>query len=298
MMKFVKAFLFSLLLTSGAFAQGAGQLQSGQIWGNPKATQAPATGTTVGAVLDRQLTCSSQGDIIFRGSAAWSCLAPGLANAPLLSKGSAANLAYSTISYPTSANSGGVACFSSTTAMISSVAETANAIMLGGGAGACPTPLASLGTTTTVLHGNASGAPTFGSVAYADIATAAIATTSQYLAGTSSELVQSGVIYTAETTTTFGATTTFDFSTFINTAVTLTANITTQTLTNVKAGQAGQIRLIQDGTGSHTTVWNSIFKFSGGATPVLTTTANAVDALEYNCVSSTYCVASMIPNVK
>jgi hypothetical protein len=36
--------------------------------------------------------------------------------------------------------------------------------VLGAGAGATPTPMASLGTTTTVLHGNASGAPTFGAV--------------------------------------------------------------------------------------------------------------------------------------
>jgi len=48
--------------------------------------------------------------------------------------------------------------------LASSVALTANALVLGGGAGATPTPLASLGTTTTVLHGNAGGAPTFGAV--------------------------------------------------------------------------------------------------------------------------------------
>lgn len=40
---------------------------------------------------------------------------------------------------------------------------TANAILLGTGT-AAPTPLGSLGTTTTLLHGNAAGAPTFGPV--------------------------------------------------------------------------------------------------------------------------------------
>lgn len=137
-----------------------------------------------------------------------------------------------------------------------------------------------------------------GLVTFADIATAALSTTSQYLSGAANVVVPASVIYTAETTATFGATTTFDFNTFINTAVTLTGNITTMTLSNVKAGQAGQIRFIQDGTGSRTAAFNSIFKFSGGAAPVLTTAAAAVDALEYNCVTSSYCVASLIPNVK
>ena len=60
--------------------------------------------------------------------------------------------------------SGGVPYFSSTSAMTSSAVLTSNALVLGGGAGAAPAPLASLGTTTTVLHGNAAGAPTFGAV--------------------------------------------------------------------------------------------------------------------------------------
>lgn len=124
------------------------------------------------------------------------------------------------------------------------------------------------------------------------------ATAAQYFAGTASKVVESGVIYQAETTTSFAATTVFDFSTFINTAVTLTGNITTQTLSNVKAGQAGTIAFIQDGTGSRTTVWNSIFKFTGGATPTLTTTAAAVDVLSYSCRSASFCVASLLANVK
>jgi trimeric autotransporter adhesin len=75
------------------------------------------------------------------------------------------------IANPTSApaftiagTSGGIPYFSSGTTWATSGALTANAIVLGGGAGAAPAPLASLGTTTTVLHGNAAGAPTFGAV--------------------------------------------------------------------------------------------------------------------------------------
>lgn len=64
----------------------------------------------------------------------------------------------------TSGTSGGVPYYSSSSTIASSVALTANAITLGGGAGSAPASLGSLGTTTTVLHGNAAGAPTFGAV--------------------------------------------------------------------------------------------------------------------------------------
>jgi len=64
----------------------------------------------------------------------------------------------------TSGTSGGILGFTSSTTMASSVALTANEIVLGGGAGTTPIPLGSLGTSSTVLHGNASGAPSFSSV--------------------------------------------------------------------------------------------------------------------------------------
>lgn len=64
----------------------------------------------------------------------------------------------------TSGTSGGVLYFSAAGVIGSSAALSANQIVLGGGAGAAPATLGSLGTTTTVLHGNAAGAPTFGAV--------------------------------------------------------------------------------------------------------------------------------------
>ncbi|MCC8963786.1 hypothetical protein H8A95_16060 [Bradyrhizobium sp. Pear76] len=133
-----------------------------------------------------------------------------------------------------------------------------------------------------------------GLVGYSAMASGALATQAQYFSAAANTLVPTSVIYTSETTTTYGATTTFDFSTFINTAVTLTGNITTMNVANVKAGQAGTITFIQDGTGSRTTVWNSIFKFAGGAQPSLSTAASAVDVLAYSCRSATFCVASLV----
>lgn len=64
----------------------------------------------------------------------------------------------------TSGTSGGIPAYTGSTTITSSGLLTNHAIMLGGGAGATPKVVASLGTTTTVLHGNASGDPTFGAV--------------------------------------------------------------------------------------------------------------------------------------
>lgn len=67
--------------------------------------------------------------------------------------------------YVATGTSGGVLGFTSTNTLASSAALAANAIVLGGGAGATPTTLGSTGTATTVLHGNSGGAPSFGAVA-------------------------------------------------------------------------------------------------------------------------------------
>jgi hypothetical protein len=101
-------------------------------------------------------------------------------------------------------------------------------------------------------------------------------------------------MYTAEIPITFGATTNLDFSTFINGALTLTGNTALNIFNAPKAGQAGQIRLIQDGTGSRTiSNWTTTFKFTGGAAPTLSTAASAIDVLFYSCISPTICYASL-----
>jgi hypothetical protein len=123
------------------------------------------------------------------------------------------------------------------------------------------------------------------------------ATAGNFEAGTANKVLTSNIVFTSETTTTYGSTTTFDMSTFFNTQVTLTGNITTATCSNIKAGQSGTIRFIQDGSGSRTAVWCSQFKWAGGTTGTLTTTASAVDALVYSCSSTSYCVVSLIKNV-
>jgi len=63
-----------------------------------------------------------------------------------------------------SGTSGGLLYFSGSGTIASSGAFTANQILLGGGTGNPPAALGSLGTTTTLLHGNASGPPSFSAV--------------------------------------------------------------------------------------------------------------------------------------
>lgn len=121
------------------------------------------------------------------------------------------------------------------------------------------------------------------------------ASVANFEAGASNKVLTSDIVFTAETTTTYGTTTTLDFNTFLNTRVTLTGNITTLTCSNMKAAQSGTITLVQDGTGSRTMVagWCSVFRWANGARGVLSTAASSIDALFYNCISSSVCYVSL-----
>jgi len=77
--------------------------------------------------------------------------------------------------------------------------------------------------------------------------------------------------------------------------ITLGGNRTLAAPTNLTAGQTGHIYFIQDGTGSRTLSYNSVFQFAGGSDPVLTTGANAVDLLVFS-VRATDKVDAVIVN--
>jgi len=59
--------------------------------------------------------------------------------------------------------------------------------------------------------------------------------------------------------------------------VTLGGNRTMAAPTNIVAGGIYRLYVIQDGTGTRTITWNSVFKWPAGVAPTLTTTAAAVD---------------------
>ena len=88
-------------------------------------------------------------------------------------------------------------------------------------------------------------------------------------------------------TLTPGTTVTPDFAVSNNFSLTPTQNTTIANPTNLTAGQSGSIFIVQDGTGSRTAAWGSYWDFAGGTAPTLTTTAAAVDRVDYVVRSST-----------
>jgi hypothetical protein len=80
--------------------------------------------------------------------------------------------------------------------------------------------------------------------------------------------------------------------------LTLGGNRTLGAPTNQTAGQSGVIVITQDGTGSRTLAYNSVWKFPSGTAPTLTTTANAVDVLAYYVESGTRITARLLSDVK
>ena len=93
------------------------------------------------------------------------------------------------------------------------------------------------------------------------------------------------------------ATIAVDLSLGNNFSVTLGGNRTLGAPTNTTAGQSGVIVVTQDGTGSRTLAYNSIYKFAGGTAPTLTTTASAVDVLAYYVESATRITVTSLLNV-
>lgn len=100
------------------------------------------------------------------------------------------------------------------------------------------------------------------------------------------------------TTLTDGATITPDLNDSNNFVVTLGGNRTMANPSNATAGQSGSIKIAQDGTGSRTLAFGANWKFVGGTAPTLTTTASAIDRLDYYVASSTEIHAVVSLDVK
>ena len=78
-----------------------------------------------------------------------------------------------------------------------------------------------------------------------------------------------------------------DFNTGQNFAITLAGNRTLENPTNCVAGQVGSIFIVQDGTGTRTLAFGSNWGFPDGTAPVISTSINAVDRLDYIVHTST-----------
>ena len=93
-------------------------------------------------------------------------------------------------------------------------------------------------------------------------------------------------------TLTDGANISVDLGANQNFTVTLAGNRTLDNPTNIVVGQTGSIFIVQDATGSRTLSFGSYYDFAGGTAPTLTTTASAVDRIDYVVRTSTsiHCV--------
>jgi hypothetical protein len=86
-----------------------------------------------------------------------------------------------------------------------------------------------------------------------------------------------GQIYTPTQTLTDQATVTWDANASAVAVLTLGGNRTIAAPTNLVDGGTYILRLYQDGTGSRTVTWNSVFKWPGGVAPTLSTAASSKD---------------------
>lgn len=90
--------------------------------------------------------------------------------------------------------SGGLPYFNSAATLASSASLSQFAVLVGGGAGQAPASLSSLGTTTQVLHGNAGGLPSFGSIVIGDIAAGSLSGTGAKLGTTTGALINGNCV--------------------------------------------------------------------------------------------------------
>jgi hypothetical protein len=89
-----------------------------------------------------------------------------------------------------------------------------------------------------------------------------------------------------------------DLATGVDFTVTLGGNRTLGAPSNPIVGKTGVIMISQDGTGSRTLAYNSVYKFAGGTAPSLTTTASRVDYLFYKVANSTFIHASLSKDIR
>jgi hypothetical protein len=216
------------------------------------------------------------------------------ANATLLTTNAAVTVAQGGTGIA-SGTSGGILYFSGSTTLASSGALTVNQIVLGGGTGAAPTSLGSLGTTTTVLHGNASGAPTFGAITLTTDVTGTLPIANGGTGATTAAGAETNIQPAPVNLGNLTGTINIDWSGSNNFYGVLTGN-TTFTFSNATAGKFITVDVAQTGTNTFTVTWPTM-KWPGGAAPTMTTGAATSDITTVWYEQSVY-KGSSIQNVK
>lgn len=130
-------------------ASGLASIADKRILANISGGSAAPVANTFSDILDAAITCSTQGDIIYRGSSGWSCLAPGTSTQFLKSGGAAANVSWATPSGGGNVTGPG----SSTTHNCAAFADTSGTVLEDAGAGCGG------GSGGGLPYGNISGPP-------------------------------------------------------------------------------------------------------------------------------------------
>lgn len=127
-----------------------------------------------------------------------------------------------------------------------------------------------------------------GSVTFVKLASAALATVSEWLSNATSKVLSVRTIWdaAAPVALTDAATIAVDLNTGVNFTVTLGGNRTLGNPTNTKPGQSGVIRVAQDGTGGRTLAFGSNWR-PGSPAFSIGTAANRVNFLSYYVHSAT-----------
>ncbi len=92
---------------------------------------------------------------------------------------------------------------------------------------------------------------------------------------------QTAQVYFAEATLTDAATISWDVDIAQTATVTLAGNRTLQNPTNLQAGATYILRVVQDGAGSRTLSYDTVYKWPGGTAPTLSTGSGAIDILTF-----------------
>jgi hypothetical protein len=130
-------------------------------------------------------------------------------------------------------------------------------------------------------YDRATGQPSI-PLAFASIATAAVATAAEFQAATASKLLNAANVWSAAALVTIApaATLTPNLAAGINFIVNgLNTNATLAAPTSPKAGQTFTILIIQDATGGRTLSYNSVYKHAGGTAFAIDTVASRVSLL-------------------
>lgn len=125
------------------------------------------------------------------------------------------------------------------------------------------------------------------------------ATAAEFRVGTTPKDLSVSVVFdaAAEVTIAYASSVAPDFSTFFNAVISLTGNLIIANGSNLKPGQTGRFRFVQDATGSRTITFGTDYEFASGTAPTASTAANAQDLYYYDIIAAGRVLISAVKTI-